>query len=101
MELVWTEGRIILTRHTGTLDVVSDYGRGHQVLDCRDADFGSSHFGADVALIRELRDFCGGAPPAVSTHKWLEATRLVMAALQSMDGGGVTVEMNEIPNADV
>jgi hypothetical protein len=27
LELVGTKGRIILTRHTGTLDVVSDYGQ--------------------------------------------------------------------------
>ena len=101
MELVGTEGRIILTRHTGTLDVVSDYGREHQVLDCRGADFGGSHFGADVALIRELRGFCDGAPPAVSACEGLEATRLVMAALQSMDGGGVTIEMEEISDARI
>jgi hypothetical protein len=76
---------------------VSDYGREHQVLDCRDADLAAP----TLALIQELRDFCSGAPPAVSAHEGPEATRLVMVALQSMDGGGVTVEMDEIPNADV
>jgi predicted dehydrogenase len=99
MELVGTRGRIRLTRHTGTLDVLADYGREHQVLDCRDEAFRTSHFGADLALIREMGRFCDGAPPTVSAREGLEATRLVMAALQSMDGGGVTVEMADIADA--
>jgi predicted dehydrogenase len=105
LELVGTTGRIRLTRHTGSLDVVSGYGHGgrddHRVVDCQDEDFGDSHFGADLALIRELRRFCDGAPPTVSAREGLEATRMVMAALKSMDGGGVTVEMDEIPDASV
>jgi predicted dehydrogenase len=101
LELVGTRGRIILTRHTGSLDIVSNYGDDHRVVDCRDEDFGGSHFGADLALIQELRRFCGGAPPTVSAREGLEATRMVMAALASMDGGGVTLEMDKIPDASV
>jgi predicted dehydrogenase len=101
LELVGTKGRITLTRHTGSLDIVSDYGDEHMELDCRDEDFGGSHFGADLALIRELRRFCDGAPPTVSARQGLEATRMVMAALASMDGGGVTVEMDDISDASV
>jgi predicted dehydrogenase len=99
MELVGTTGRMILTRQTGMLDLVTDYGREHEVLDCKDEGFHSSHFGADVELIRELRRFCDGAEPVASARDGLEATRMVMAALQSMDGGGVTVQMNEIHDA--
>jgi predicted dehydrogenase len=101
LELVGTAGRIILTRKTGTLDVISDHGRAHQVIDCRDEDFGGTHFGADVALIREMRRFYDGEPPTVSARAGLEATRIVMAALRSMDRGGVTVEMSEIADAGV
>jgi hypothetical protein len=90
-----------LTRKTGTLDVISDHGRAHQVIDCRDEDFGGTHFGADVALIREMRRFYDGEPPTVSARAGLEATRIVMAALRSMDRGGVTVEMSEIADAGV
>jgi predicted dehydrogenase len=101
LELVGTEGRILLTRKTGALDVISDYGRAHEVIDCRDEAFGSTHFGADVALIREMRRFYDGAPPTVSARAGLEATRLVFAAFKSMDQGGVTVSMDEIPDAGV
>jgi hypothetical protein len=45
--------------------------------------------------------FCDGAPPVVSAREGLEATRMVMAALQSMDGGGVTIEMEEVPDARI
>jgi predicted dehydrogenase len=101
MELVGTTGRILLTRQTGTLDVVSERGREHRVLDCRDEQFAGSHFGADVQLIRTLRCFYDGAPPTVSARCGLEATRMVMAAFRSMDQGGIAVDMDEIPNASV
>jgi predicted dehydrogenase len=98
MELVGTTGRIRLVRHTGTLDVVRERGAEHEVLDLRDEGFGGSHFGADVELIRELRRFYDGAPPLVSARSGLEATRMVVAALRSMDQGGVVVSMDEIAN---
>jgi len=101
LELVGTKGRLILTRQRGELDIVTDYGETHRVLDCRDEHFGDSHFGADVALVEELRCFAQGASPAVSARAGLEATRMVMAALRSMDAGGVTVALEEIPDARV
>ena len=99
LELVGTKGRLILTRHTGELDIVTDHGKTRQVLDCRDEHFEDSHFGADIALVQELRRFCLGAPPTVSARAGLEATRMVMASFRSMDAGGVTVDMAEVPDA--
>ncbi len=99
LELVGNKGRIILTRHTGELDIVSDYGRTHQVLDCRDENFTDSHFGADIAMVKELNSFCLGTPPAVSARAGLEATRMVMAALKSMDSDGITIPLTDIPDA--
>ena len=99
LELVGTRGRLRLTRHTGELDIVTDYGNTHQVLDCQGQFFGDSHFGADVALVKELRRFCEGAPPMVSARAGLEATRMVMASFRSMDAGGITVDMGELPDA--
>ena len=99
LELVGTRGRLILTRQTGQLDLVTDYGATHRVLDGRGAQFETSHFGADIALVKELRRFCEVAPPTVSARAGLEATRMVMAALRSMDAGGVTVTLDEIADA--
>ena len=101
LELVGDQGRIILTRHTGHLDVVSQYGQQHQVIDCRDAEFGSSHFGADLKLIRELRSFYDGASPVVSARNGYEATRMIMATHASIDQGGVTIDMATLPTAKV
>jgi predicted dehydrogenase len=99
LELVGTRGRLILTRHTGKLDIVTDHGQTRQVVDCRDEHFADSHFGADIALVQELRRFCEGAPPTVSARAGLEATRMVMASFRSMDAGGVTVDMGEVADA--
>lgn len=99
LELVGSKGRLILTRHTGKLDLVTDHGKTHQTFDCRDDHFDDSHFGADFALVRELRRFCDGAPPTVSAHAGLEATRMVMGAFRSMDADGILVNMSEVPDA--
>lgn len=101
LELVGTKGRIILTRHTGILDVVTDYGQTHDMIDCKKGDFASSHFGADLELIRELRTFYDGASPLVSAYNGYEATRMIVAALQSIDAGGETVHMNQLPAANL
>ena len=101
LELVGTKGRIILTRHTGQVDLVTDYGKITQVFDCRDEHFYDSHFGADMALVKELRAFVDGAPPKVSARAGLEATRMVMAAFESMDNDGKIVEIKDIPDARI
>ncbi|MBT3605178.1 MAG: Gfo/Idh/MocA family oxidoreductase [Candidatus Latescibacteria bacterium] len=101
LELVGTKGRIILTRHTGKLDVVTDYGQTHEIIDCKKDDFSSSHFGADLELVRELQTFYNGAPPLVSAYNGYEATRMIVASLQSIDSGGETVHMNHLPSAQL
>ena len=97
MELVGTTGRIRLIRHTGKLDVVSEYGKTHETIDCKKEDFGSSHFGADLELVREMRRFHDGAPPLVSAAEGYEATRMVMAAHRAIDEGVGTVAMADMP----
>jgi predicted dehydrogenase len=101
LELVGTTGRLLLTRQTATIDLLREQGERHEVIDCRGEAFGGTHFGADQALIREMRGFCDGAQPRVSARDGLEATRMAMAALKSMDGGDVVVHMDEIPDAGV
>ncbi|MFA5689858.1 MAG: Gfo/Idh/MocA family oxidoreductase [Kiritimatiellales bacterium] len=97
LELVGTKGRIILTRHTAELDIVTDYGKRHEVIDCKDDEFPTSHFGADLKLIRDMRAFFDGTEPAVSAKDGFESTRMVMAALQSIDAGGELVRMQDFP----
>ena len=101
LELIGTKGRIRLTRHTGEVDLVTDYGKVCQTFDCRGNYFGDTHFGADMELVRELHRFCEGAPPVVSARAGLEATRMVMGAFLSMDNGGTTTKMSEVLDADL
>jgi predicted dehydrogenase len=99
MELVGTRGRIMLNRHNGALEIISNYGDERETIDCRGTDFQSSHFGADLELARELRRFADGKPPVVSARHGYEATRLVMATHQAIDAGGGTVLMDDMPAA--
>jgi predicted dehydrogenase len=101
LELVGTSGRLILTRGTGTIDLVRDRGATREVIDCRGDAFRGTHFGADQVLVHEMRDYVDGALPCVSGRDGLEATRMAMAALRSMDRGGATVEMSGISDARV
>jgi predicted dehydrogenase len=101
LEAVGSKGRMILTRHTGQLDLVTDHGKIHQVFDFRDERFNDSHFGADFALVQELWRYYDGNNPTVSARAGLAATRMVAGAFRSMDAGGVLVDMAEIPDASV
>ncbi len=100
LELIGTEGRIVLTRHTGVINVIGRHGKLRETLDCTHTDFRHSHFGADLELIRETRRFCAGKPPLVGAPQGLEATRMIAAAQLSMDEDGRTVQMQEIPDAE-
>lgn len=101
LELVGTEGRIILTRHRGNINIATTDGVGNRDIDCRDEDFGGSHFGADKELIRELRRFCEGEAPTASASEGLEATRMAMAALESMDQSGRQVAIEDDADATI
>jgi len=96
LELVGSTGRLILTRHTGDILVLRDHGRQVEHVDCRPGDFKTSHFGADMELVRHLREFCDGAPARVSEREGLEATRMAMAAIRSVDANGRPVRMEEM-----
>ncbi len=102
LELVGTKGRIILTRLRGEIDIVTDYGtRSHEVIHCKSDDFESSHFGADKRLVQEIAAFARGGSSPVDGRFGLEATRMVLAALKSIDDGGETVAMSEFhPTGD-
>jgi len=100
-ELVGTKGRLIVKRHVGEIDLIGDHGTRREVIDCKCDEFETSHFGADLHLMRQMRAFFDGTPPVVGVPEGLEATRMVIAALMSMDDGGRVVRMQEIPNVSL
>jgi predicted dehydrogenase len=94
LELVGTKGRIILTRLRGEIDIVTDYGeKSHEVIECKSEDFETSHFGADRKLVHEIAAFGRGEQSTVDGAYGLEATRMILAAMKSIDEGGVTVDL--------
>ena len=97
LELVGTKGRIILTRLRGEIDLVTDYGeKKHEVIPCKAEYFESSHFGADRKLVQEIAAHTRGGPSPVDGWYGMEATRMVVGALQSLDTGGQTVRMADL-----
>ena len=98
-ELVGTRGRMILTRLRGEIDIVTDYGeRRHEVIECKAEAFETSHFGADRRLIQDIAAFARGRKIPVDGAQGLEATRVILAALQSIDEGGGTIRMADLPD---
>ncbi|MGY8644223.1 MAG: Gfo/Idh/MocA family oxidoreductase, partial [Verrucomicrobiales bacterium] len=94
LELVGTKGRIILTRLRGEIDIVTDYGyKSHEVVHCKSDDFETSHFGANKKLVQEIAAFARGEKSPVDGQYGMEATRMILAAMQSIDEGGVAVSL--------
>ncbi|NNE94150.1 MAG: Gfo/Idh/MocA family oxidoreductase [Verrucomicrobiales bacterium] len=94
LELVGTKGRIILTRLRGEIDIVTDYpDKSHEVIHCKSDDFETSHFGADKRLVQEIAAFARGGKSPVDGRYGLEATRMILAAMESIDEDGKTVAL--------
>ncbi|OPZ19775.1 MAG: putative oxidoreductase YteT precursor [candidate division BRC1 bacterium ADurb.BinA364] len=101
LELVGSSGRIVLTRHSASLDIVSEYGKKRETIECKGPEFGSSHFGADLELIREMRRFCEGRLPVVSAVDGYRATRMIEAINLSIDAGGARIMSSDLPRAEL
>lgn len=93
IELVGSTGRARLTRHTGSIDLIRNYGESHEVIDARGPHFESSHFGADIELLREIRRHADGARPVAGTADGLRSLQMVLATERSIAAGGSPVEL--------
>ncbi|MEM9281026.1 MAG: Gfo/Idh/MocA family oxidoreductase [Verrucomicrobiota bacterium] len=99
-ELVGTKGRIILTRLRGEIDVITDYGtKSHEVIACKSDEFETSHFGADRQLVREIAAFARGKESTVDGWHGMEATRMILSAMKSIDDQGETVTLSDLIDA--
>lgn len=97
LEIVGTKGRVILTRLRGEIDLVTDYGdRRKEVIHCKSEAFETSHFGADRKLVQEIAKFARGGDSPVDGADGLEATRMILGALEAIDNGGQTVAMDDL-----
>ena len=100
-EIVGDKGKILLNRHLGRINVLSDYGKRHEVLDKKPDRFENSHFGADHRLIEELDRFCKSGMSPVSAREGLGSARLVEASHRSVDAGGELVSMGDVAGAEL
>jgi predicted dehydrogenase len=92
LEIVGSSGRLRMERHSGAIDCVTDYGRAHEVLRPDVPDRSSSHFGADLQLVRALRRYLDGEAPPVGVREGIASLRLVLAAQKSLSAGGRPVD---------
>lgn len=92
LEIVGSSGRLRMERHSGQIDLVSDHGHHRDIVSASSVDAGSSHFGADLELVRTMERFCAGERPPVGPKEGLASLRLVQAAQRSLHQGGMPVD---------
>ena len=92
LEIVGSSGRLRMERHSGEIDVVSEYGHHTETIGFTDPDRNSTHFGADLELVRTMRCFAEGTPPPVGPRDGLLSLRMVHAALWSLRNGGQPID---------
>jgi predicted dehydrogenase len=100
-EIVGEKGKILLTRHLGRIDLLSEYGARHEVLDEKPERFENSHFGADHRLIEELDRYCKTGVSPASAREGLGAARLVEASHRSVDAGGELITMSDVAGLEL
>ena len=99
LEIVGSSGRLRMERHSGTIDVVSAHGHKTETIAFADPDRASTHFGADLELVRTMRGFMGGEAPPVGCRDGLNSLRMVHAALWSLRQGGQPVDPAQVTDA--
>lgn len=92
LEIIGSTGRLRMERHSGNIDLVTEHGHQRQVIQPDAPDRDSSHFGADLQLVRSLRRFLDGETPTVGVAEGVASLRLVLAAQQSLRAGGRPVD---------
>ena len=86
LEVVGEKGRLLLTRHTGNVRVIYNYGDETMDVDARGPNYRTSHMGADYVLIRKLADFIHDVKkPEVTLEDGYLATKMAAAALRSIE----------------
>jgi predicted dehydrogenase len=101
LELVGSSGRIRLVRNSGKIDVVEEYGARCEEIDASDPHLESSHNGADIGLLKDIRGFCTGRSPVAQSTDGHLSLRMVHAAETAIEQGGATISMSEVPFGDV
>lgn len=96
LEIVGSAGRLRMERHSGTIDLVADNGHRQETIAFPDPNRASTHFGADLELVRTLRRFCDGERPPVGVREGLASLRLVVAAQESLRNGGNPVDPRRV-----
>lgn len=93
LELVGTIGRIYLTRSEGTVRLIQ-WGKAEEtVFDLKGPEFFTSHYGADLQLIRDIRAFYDGSIPAAGTKDGHNSLNLVVQTLNSIASEGVPMHI--------
>ena len=92
LEIVGDRGRLRMERHSGDIDIVEDHGHARGLIHHPDPDRGSSHFGADLELVRRMRRFVSGEAPPVGVAEGAASLALVLAAQTSLRAGGRPVD---------
>jgi predicted dehydrogenase len=95
LELVGSSGRLRLTRDTGEIDLITEYGASHTTVDARGPHFASSHFGADVELLHAIRRHHSGERPVAGTADGYESLRMVEATQRAVDSGGMVIQIEK------
>ncbi|WP_428929246.1 Gfo/Idh/MocA family protein [Marinibacterium sp. SX1] len=92
LEIIGESGRLRMERHSGEIDLVSGHGAERRVIPAGADNRDSSHFGADLELVRTMRRFIAGEAPPAGVRDGLASLELVEAARRSMAANGRAVD---------
>ncbi len=95
LELVGSSGKVFLERSTGRVTLTNQYGANREVFE-PDQALESSHFGADLQLVRDIAAMVDRPHPPATVRDGVESLRLVEATRRSALSGGSTVRISEV-----
>ncbi|MHC4635169.1 MAG: Gfo/Idh/MocA family protein [Planctomycetota bacterium] len=88
LEVVGNEGKLVLSRHARTIDVVTKFSREKSFHTYQGSVLGEGHFGADAVIVKLLSDFaCGTKEPKVGFEEAYIASKTAFLACESVADG--------------
>ena len=95
LEVIGASGKITLERSTGTVVLTNEYGAKREVFTPNDS-LGSSHFGADLQLVRDIAAMAHTPHPPASVADGVESLRLIEMSRRSAQDGGRPISLQEV-----
>ncbi len=92
LEVVGVKGKLKLIRSTGMIEITYDHGKKFKQIDAKDDYHQTSHFGADIRLLKSYIGYLKNGNSEVSAENGIESLKIIDMINKSITNNGKLIE---------